>query len=520
VARRFAHSLLPSLADLTFVGVFLLVLWLGQFVISRDGDLGWHIATGQIILDTGSIPTQDLFSYTMRGQPFVPHEWLAEVIFALSYRLAGFDGVALVVAGVIGATFAGLALVMLRRGVNPLIVLPLVGLGLLASVAHWAARPHAFTFLFTLLWATVLEEHRRAAIGWRGLLILLPLMLVWANIHGAFIIGYELTGTYLAGAALLWLAGAAPERQRHWKQARELGLLLALALLISAANPVGFKLLTYTRDFVSADFLRATIPELQSPDFHNLLFYPLLLLLALALALSTRRELTPMLLLASWGAFGLYAFRNVPQFIIICLPLLGDSAQALLSEQAARAERGPASARLRGAILRLRRIGTSLKLGAGRSIGLVPALAVAIVVVLLAQGTRLDFWQRGNGFDRRAFPIEAIERLRPFPPGKRVFNDGSWGGYLIFCCARQAPPFVDGRVDLYGADFMRDYYRALNGEPGWQEVLDRYQVDWIMIFPDRPLAPWLAHDPAWQRIYADQTAMVFVRRPGAKESAP
>jgi hypothetical protein len=520
VARRLTRALIPSLCDLIFVGVFVLVLWLGQFVISRDGDLGWHIATGQVILDTGSIPTQDLFSYTMRGQPFVPHEWLAEVLFALSYRLSGFDGVALVVAVAIGATFAGLSLVTLRRGVSPLIVLPLVGLGVLASVAHWAARPHAFTFFFTLVWATILEEHRRGAVGWRGLLGLLPLMLVWINTHGAFIIGYELATTYLAGAALLWLANPAPERQRYGRQARELALLLALALLMSGANPVGFELLAYTRDFVRADFLRATIPELQSPDFHNLLFYPLLALLALALAVSTRRELTPMLLLASWGAFGLYAFRNVPQFIIICLPLLAESAQTLLSERMARAEAAPASRLLTGLLGRAKRIDTNLALGATRGVGLVPVLAIVVAVGLLAQGVRLDFRQRGISFDRHAFPIDAIERLQPFPPGQRVFNDGSWGGYLILCCNKQAPPFVDGRVDFYGAEYMREYYLTLNGEPGWHDVLDRYQDDWVMIFPDRPLAFWLAQAPAWQRIYADATTLVFVRRPVAAQSTP
>src|SRR5262245_50202206 len=131
---------------MAFIGVFLMVLWLGQFVISRDGDLGWHIATGRVILSTHHIPTEDLFSYTMRGQPFVPHEWLAEIAFAGAYELGGFDAVALLAAVVIGATFAGLTAVMLRRGVSPLIVVPLVGLGVLASIVHWATRPHLFTF--------------------------------------------------------------------------------------------------------------------------------------------------------------------------------------------------------------------------------------------------------------------------------------------------------------------------------------------------------------------------------------
>ncbi|MFL5807258.1 MAG: hypothetical protein ACJ8CR_36700 [Roseiflexaceae bacterium] len=512
MARRFARALVPSLADIAFIGVFLLVLWLGQFVVSRDGDLGWHIATGRVILETATVPTQDLFSYTMRGQPFVPHEWLAEVAFAAAYGVGGFDAVVVLAAIVIGATFAGLLLVMLRRGVNPLIAGPLVGLGVIASIAHWAARPHMFTFLFTLLWATALEGHRRGRIGVRGLAWLLPLMLVWVNVHGAFVIGYELAATYLVGATLMWLASAAPARLVHRRQMRDLSLLLALSLVISGVNPVGFELLYYTGNFVSADFLRASIPELQSPDFHSPLFFPLLLLIALALAVSVRREPTPLLLLASWGAFCLYAFRNLPQFVIICLPLIGESAQAQASHYASYATQPACSELLRQGVARLRRIGASLRPGAARSGGVVAALAVVVIAGLLSQGVRFDFWRRGNGFEQHAFPLAAIEHLKPFPPGRRVFNDGSWGGYLIFCCTPQAPPFVDGRVDFYGAAYISDYYRTLNGEPGWREVLDRYQVDWVMIFSDRPLVPWLEHDPAWQRIYADATAVVFVRR--------
>src|SRR5262245_43017298 len=174
----------------------MLVLWLGQFISNRDGDLGWHIAIGRLILDTHSIPTRDLFSYTLQGQPFVPHEWLAEVAFAAVYALGGFDGVALMTALVVAVPFAGLAPVLLRRGVSPLIVLPLSALGMLTSVAHWATRPHIFTFLFTFLWATLLEEHRRGTIGGRRLVWLLPLMLLWVNVHGAFIIGDVLTATY------------------------------------------------------------------------------------------------------------------------------------------------------------------------------------------------------------------------------------------------------------------------------------------------------------------------------------
>jgi hypothetical protein len=509
-----ARRIIPSLVDLMFIATLLLVLWLGSFISSRDGDLGWHIALGRVILETGTVPTSDFLSHTMQGRPFVPHEWLAEVIFAALYGVGGFDAVALLTASAIALTFAGLLAVMLCRGVSPLVAGPLVGLGMLASIVHWAARPHIFTFLFTLVWATTLEEHRRREEGGGLRLIwLLPVMLLWVNLHGAFLIGYELTGTYLAGALLQTVASGGRERARHLRQARDLGLLLSASLLISAANPVGFDLLRYSVDFVSQGYLRDLIPELQSPDFHNPLFLPFLLLLAITLAVSVRRELTPMLLLASWGAFALISFRNVPQFIIICLPLIAESAQDTIRLGVARAIAPEAAAPLRGVVGALVRRGERFTTQVRAVSGGIPAVvALLVIAALMGRGVRMDLWQQGHGFSPTSFPVSAVEQLRPFPPGQRVFNDAAWGGYLSFCCWPRVTNFVDGRVDFYGEAYMRAYYSALDAEPGWQEVLDRHRIDWVLVYPDRPIAQWLAQDPAWERIYADATAVVFVRR--------
>jgi hypothetical protein len=223
---------------------------------------------------------------------------------------------------------------------------------------------------------------------------------------------------------------------------------------------------------------------------------------------------TPLLLLLSWAAFSLYSFRNLVQFVIICLPLVVESAQALLAEQAACMETQLSiAAWLRRLVGRLRRFDANIRAGVGRAAGgPASALALVIVAAVLAGGTRIDLWRRGYGFSEGTFPVAAVQQLRPFPPGQRVFNDALWGGYLAFCCWPDVRVFFDGRIDFYGAAYFRDYQRVQDAEPGWREVLDRYQVDWVMVFPDRPLVAWLEQDSSWQRIYADQTAVVFVRR--------
>src|SRR5581483_1219450 len=95
----------PSLADLLFIATLAACLAAGSRMVSADGDPARHVTVGGHILDSRSIPHTDVFSYTMAGQPFVPYEWLAEVWSALSYRLAGPAGLALLHAAVIALTF-------------------------------------------------------------------------------------------------------------------------------------------------------------------------------------------------------------------------------------------------------------------------------------------------------------------------------------------------------------------------------------------------------------------------------
>src|SRR5512138_3255833 len=104
-AEKVLHFLLPGLGDILWIATFVAVIGLGPRMLNIDGDLGRHLTIGRYILDNGRVPTADLFSHTMAGQPLTPHEWLAQVIFALADRLMGLNGVVLVCALVIATSF-------------------------------------------------------------------------------------------------------------------------------------------------------------------------------------------------------------------------------------------------------------------------------------------------------------------------------------------------------------------------------------------------------------------------------
>jgi hypothetical protein len=492
-ARQIGRRLLPSLADSAFVGVFLFVLLLGQFLSNRDGDLGRHIAVGRAILSARQIPTLDLFSYPLRGQVFVPHEWLAEIAFAASHHVAGFSGVAWLTACAIALPFGGLMATMLRRGVRPLVAGTLLTLGVLSSISHWAARPHVFTFVFVWIWATTLEDFRRRRRTHVWLLI--PLTIVWANTHGAFIVGHVLIATYLAGSLITGQKDSA----------RHLGIVLVSCLLAALVHPSGVQLIANSLGYLNKAFLLQFTPEYNSPDFHNPLFFPFLLLLLLAMVASVRRELTPMLLLVSWAAFGLYSFRNIALFVIICLPLL---AEAIDDHVTTLRQHVPVWIRNSA-----RALNEGLRPGHARAAGHLPAaVTVALLAVMMARGSTLALDKGDYGFREGEFPVAALASIGARPPGSRVFNEAMWGGYLLFAASPPIPVFIDGQTDFYGEAHTRDYARVLDAEDGWEGILECHGVDWVFVRSQRPLVRWLAVHPGWQLHYQDDTATIYVRR--------
>src|SRR4051812_18031204 len=132
------------------VGVLLIPAVLGNSqMIFNDGDTSWHIATGQWILDHRAIPRTDPFSFTWFGKPWVPIEWLAEMIYASAYRLAGYAGVAALVTAALISLHA-IVYFNATRWVRTAL-LPIVAMDF-ALIPMLSARPHVLTWPILALW--------------------------------------------------------------------------------------------------------------------------------------------------------------------------------------------------------------------------------------------------------------------------------------------------------------------------------------------------------------------------------
>jgi hypothetical protein len=485
--------------------LFLLAVTLlrGHQASNTDGDLGRHLRVGETILAERGRGYTDRFSHTMAGQPFVPYEWLSELVFAGAHRLGGLPGV-LVLTGILVAAAGVLVMLFLQRsGADPLAAFATAILGGVLGAVHWLARPHLFTLVGAVATLWLLERGgRRAPLAAVGIFAL------WANLHGGFLYGLVLIGLYLVGDLLehRWGHGQA----RWMGRLRQHGLLLAGALGGTLLNPSGPGLLAHVTGYLGKGYLVDGTAEYQSPDFHALygrVFLVAVLGVVAGLALAGRRPSFPRLavVLASL-AFAMMSIRNIPLFGLVALPLV-----VLHLSGGAAVWRGPLLDRLRAGFGE-----------AARSAWFGVWSAGAVGVMLAAAIFR---WSPGGAplveaaFDPKVFPVEAVARARAAGRSGAVFNEFAWGGYLLYAWPEQRV-FIDGQTDFYGEALTREYAALREARGRWASRLDERGIELVVVPADAPLAVRLSAEPGWERWHQDPTASVFVRQQQASAQPP
>jgi hypothetical protein len=460
-----------------------------------DPDLWWHLRTGQWIVETGHVPHFDPFSFTRAGHAWVSHEWLSEVVFYELWKRGGPS--ALIVFSAIVST-AGFMLLYLRcpqsAGTRHWAAAA-TALGALACAPSWGTRPQMFTFILAslLLWLVERGEHRPKLLFW-----IPPLFLLWLNLHAGFALAPALLIAYAIGLIMETALGNTP-----WREARPILLRLFLLLLACFAlvplNPNGAQLYRYPFDTLRSAEMRSLIGEWHSPDFHQGLYRPFLLvclLLLTALASSRSRPRGRMIIPLLLTAFAaLDAVRHIPIFVLLAIPVIAAAlpvapAPSLLSPP------GPGSSRFR-------------------------PLFNGAVVVLLAVFALVKWVSVAHNQDAREaeqFPQKAVAFLRASDSPRRIFVYYDWGGYAIWNLFPDYRVFIDGRADLYGADVLRQFKTAIQLRTGWRDVLDNWQVEAVLLPPSCALAQALILDPDWRTVFSDSKAVILSRTHPAVEN--
>ena len=450
-----------------------------------DPDLWWHLRTGEIILNSG-LPRQDPFSYTMAGRPWIAHEWLTDVVMALLHRAGGLPALSLFFAGVVGL---GFFLLFLRTPGRPYLAGFLIILGATATSPTWGARPQMINLLLGAWFIYVLEGVRQAELSRRWLWLLPLTSVLWANLHSGYLFGIVLCGVYAVGAGLeQW-------RTRDFQPLLTYGATGAACLVAALINPQGIHLWFYPFETLGSQAMQQFIAEWQAPDFQSSLFQPFAVFLAVAVLIlifsPQRPTWTELLLFLGGGGAALTSARNIPLFVVATLPFLGRhlllALQAFSFSTLFTGERPEPRARPAQQVLHWL------------------VIAVALIGAATWAGVRIG---NNDAALRQLFPVDALAVIRDEGLVEtRVYNRYAWGGYLIW---NEIPVFVDGRADVYG-DFIYTYLQAAEGTLEWEQPLDTYDVNYVLMHSDSVLVTLLSESEHWRPLYRDDVAAVFVR---------
>jgi len=446
------------------------VLFASPFL--HDPDTYWHIKAGEWILQHRAVPHTDPFSYTFAGAPWEAHEWLSEVLMALAYGAANWNGIVLFFGIVVALTCWLLAQQLSRHLALPasFVVFALAAACVGPSLL---ARPHLLMLPILITWLGALLSAQEK--GKPPSLWLLPLMMLWANLHGTFVLGLALVLPIAAEALIA-------AKQNRAGLARAWAGFLALAICASALTPNGWRGLIFPFQLLNMKHL-STITEWAPPNFETLQPLELALMATLYIAFTRPIKISIPRLLILMALLHLALHHGRHQI------LAGIAGALVLAEPVEKALRGKPRENTRH--------------GASRG-GLAAGAAIA---VLLAAARIAHPIVRT---DDRVSPVSALNHVPIKLRQQAVLNSYNFGGYLIFSGIK---PFIDGRADMYGDRFIFDYVSLMMpSRAGLDHAIEKYGIQWMILKADSPVLDMLDTFPSWHRLYADDIAVVYAQQ--------
>jgi hypothetical protein len=486
-----------------FLGTWFLLMFFGRTQLFRDPGTFSHIVFGERILSTQQLFHTDIYSFTFGGKPWIAQQWLGECVMAIIHKLSGFDGLLVVTVTLVAFLYAWLMNRLMKAGIHFSLALLILSLTFLASSHHYHIRPHVVTVLFLAFLFSRLCDYEVGRLRIGSLFWLVPVFILWANIHGGVLGGLGTLGLTILGWLFLKIIFKEPPI-RSYKEEMLLVVLLIGCILSVFINPYGSELPKTWFSIMSSPAIPLIIQEhasLAKTGSWHILALGIFYLIALMGIFPKRPRITWLIPLV-WLALTWSRTRNGPLFAVTAAIALSDMFPHVrwarwLSRKGSR-------------IFHVEAVNSTAKKISPSHLA-VPSMVLAMTVALNLASVQVPLI--GHGWvrmDINHWPVDLLPELQEIekanPEGTPIFNDYRLGAFLMFYTPRFRV-FIDDRCELYGDDFLLNY---VNAKPSMvNQWAEKYRFKIALMESGSPLDNYLKENNEWRLIKRVSSAALY-----------
>ncbi|MEW6109102.1 MAG: tetratricopeptide repeat protein [Nitrospirota bacterium] len=504
------------------IGILLFIAFLFSYLREPlwDYDFWWHIATGKYIINQGHLPEKDPFSFTSameenknlfpeREKFILKQYWLAQILFFLVFDNTGSKGIIFMRSALLAMTVF-LVYWRLRRWFVSIPVSYIFSVALFTVLrGSTGERPVLFTIFFTALTFFLLEVFKERK-DWK-IFLLLPIMLLWSNMHGGFILGLVVISVFMLGEGIKIVF-----KKDTYSRGEVFMFYSAsiIAIAISFANPNGWdafeislssKYKLFYMNIVEYRPLFYNFSQKISEFNYGLIFlfaiFPLILILR-----NQKIELTHIILLAGTLFMSIQSARFAVYYAIIAAMILGRESDILINN------------------LFKRRLSEAFSIKAINILTIFAFISILIFIVGNSNFNNIKF-QVAN---RSSVPESAVDFIEKNRISGNMFNDFGYGGYIAWRLYPGQKTFIDTRklnitVDteyrwiIMASISAKEINPSKNNTPLWERLLNHYKINFILLSAldhygqMMPVVLELVESDKWVAVYSDPITVIFLK---------
>jgi hypothetical protein len=481
--KKLEYWIVPLVFLVNFI-----VFYISTQPLMDDSDVPWHLAAGRLLLETGEIPRTDPWSFASSGEPWYLLSWIWDLILGILEKTSGLYGVLIFVLSLCASIVAMMAAQLVTMRVTLSATFFIVMVAGLCILDFITARPHLGGYALAMVFYMLLYRSRDRG-NYGGLLWLPPLMLVWANTHGSFIVGFTLLAAYIVEAFAV----------KNYPWLKRLIVISLACGLCSLINPYGLEVTIGALKTLNGSARQYTIEWLPFTFSASAGISTWLVLFILASNLrGSGAAIADKLLAIAWLLASMFIIRNGPLFIILSAPYL---ARCMDEATLDLRDRRPPSVFV-----------TFIERQKLHHVW----MACAALFALFVAGSRmLPYEQKIMSADQSVF--DAIDYAKEHYGDHRFLSNFNFGGQVIYRTGGSLPFFMDSRAGtVYSEEAIQDYLHFMWLKPDWQERLAKYKINGILMYKTSSFSQAYENGQfrdKWQLVFAGRAANVYIARP-------